>query len=265
MTQEPDTMQPMIFVGGAPRSGTTVTHALLCTSDRTSPYHPEISFVRPLFSAYSEGMQNWNHTNSFFKEPSHFDVHMRFIVLHSLNHIAKVQGNPEILCVKDPLLTPLFPWVHQLLGDQSRFVTVVRNPYDVVRSRQEVVEKTGRAFTIQDAASVANEYMRSYAHLDDKALQAVLFVLKYEDLIEPAVIAGLREFTGCDDISPDKVWAEQPQTNEAAAKDPWFSPKYRRPINTENRLDPLGNEFRAVVDRICGPMMARFGYAQEPQ
>jgi len=52
-------MQPMIFVGGAPRSGTTVTHALLCTSDRTNAFHPEISFVRPLFNAYSVGMQNW--------------------------------------------------------------------------------------------------------------------------------------------------------------------------------------------------------------
>jgi len=78
-------MQPMIFVGGAPRSGTTVTHALLCTSDRTSPYHPEISFVRPLFNVHAVGMQNWAaHTSAFFKEPAHFKAQMCASVLHSL-------------------------------------------------------------------------------------------------------------------------------------------------------------------------------------
>lgn len=263
MTEEINTVRPIIFVGGAPRSGTTVTHALLCTSDRTSPYHPEISFVRPLFNAYSEGMRNWkSHTNSFFKEHSHFDAHMRFIVLHSLDHIAKVQGNPEILCVKDPLLTPLFSWVQQLIGDQVRFVTVVRNPYDVVRSRQGVVEKTGRVFTAQNAESAANEYMRSYAHIDDHTLQAALFVLKYEDLMAADVISALREFTGCNDISPDKVWAEQHQANETSTKDPWFSPKYLSPINTESRFDPLAQKFRAVVDKTCASIMDRFGYAR---
>ena len=258
-------MQPIIFVGGAPRSGTTVTHALLCTSDRTNAYHPEISFVRPLFNAYSVGMQNWTpHTSAFFKDPLDFNAHMRVSVLHSLDHISETQGSPEILCVKDPLLTPLFYWVHHLLGDQVRLVTVVRNPYNVVRSRQEVIEKTGRAFTVRDAEKTANEYMRSYAHIDAESLRDVLFIIRYEDLMGVDTIEKLRQFTGCNDISPDKVWPEKSMPTEAGAENPWFSPKYHNPINTESRLDPLDNAFRTVVDRICAPMMARFGYAQEP-
>lgn len=263
MITESSSVQPIFFVGGAPRSGTTVTHALLCTSDRTSPYHPEISFVRPLFNAYAVGMQNWeSHTYAFFKKPAHFKAHMCSSVMHSLNHVAKTQGDPEILCVKDPLLTPLFYWVHQLLGDRARFVTVVRNPYDVVRSRQEVAQKRGAIFSAADATAVAEEYQRSYAHLDAASLQGSLFVFRYEDMTDQSVITGLQKFTSCEDISPDKVWAEKHAIDTSASKDPWFSPKYHRPINTESRLDPLAQDFRAVVDRICAPMMDRFGYTR---
>lgn len=254
-------MQPMIFVGGAPRSGTTVTHALLCTSQKTSPYHAEISFVRPLFNAYCVGMQNWEaHTRAFFKNPAEFKVHMRKCLNHSLNHLVKIQGNPEILCVKDPLLTPLFYWVQDLFPERVKLVTVVRNPYNVVRSRQEVIEKTGLAFTVGDAAATAHEYMKSYLHIDAPSLQSSLFVLRYEDLMETSVLEQLRSFTGCDDIDPAKVWAETRQANAAAAANPWMSPKYYSAINTESRLSPLAAEYMAVVDRICAPMMNRFNY-----
>lgn len=48
----------VIFVGGAPRSGTTVTHALICTAPEVSHYHPEVSFIRPVFDTYSVGLEN---------------------------------------------------------------------------------------------------------------------------------------------------------------------------------------------------------------
>ena len=68
--------RPVIFVGGAPRSGTTVTHALLCTSDKANSYCPEISFVRPIVNGYAVGMQNWAiHTTAFFKNRDEFRVH----------------------------------------------------------------------------------------------------------------------------------------------------------------------------------------------
>lgn len=56
MVNEPNVSQSIVFVGGAPRSGTTVTHALLCTSRRTNTYCPEISYVTPILTAYGQGM-----------------------------------------------------------------------------------------------------------------------------------------------------------------------------------------------------------------
>jgi hypothetical protein len=264
MSETPQTanaQRPVIFVGGAPRSGTTVTHALLCTSEKANAYCPEISFVRPIVNGYAVGMQNWkNHTNAFFKNPNEFRLHMRGQVLRSLNVVAEAMGSPEVLVVKDPLMTPLFYWLNRMIP-QMKFVTVVRNPNDVVRSRQEVVEKMGRPFTADVAREAATEYMQSYAHLDVPELAAAVFALRYDDLTDDTVIDKLREFTGLPDVSADKVWTEERAVNQNEAANPWFSPKYHRPINTENRLDPLAPEFRKVVAEVCGPLMARFGWS----
>ena len=258
--------RPVIFVGGAPRSGTTVTHALLCSSDKANKYCPEISFVRPLFNAYAVGIQNWrNHTQAFFKSPQNFKLHMRNQVLRSLHHIglqtSKTPGTqPAVLVVKDPLLTPMFYWVHQLMGPHAKFVTVVRDPFNVTRSRQEVIEKMGRAFTGQDAHNTAAEYMQSYAHLEVPELQPSVFAFRYEDLTNPDVTARIADFTGLPDIAADKVWNEGREVKDAADANPWFSPKYHQPINTESRFEPLAEEFRGPVREVCAKLIDRFGY-----
>lgn len=43
----------IFFVCGAPRSGTMVTHALICLSERMCDYHAEISYVTPMVRADS--------------------------------------------------------------------------------------------------------------------------------------------------------------------------------------------------------------------
>ena len=258
--------RPVIFVGGAPRSGTTVTHALLCTSEHANKYCPEISFVRPLFNAYSVGIHNWrNHTYAFFKSPQHYTLHMRGHVQRSLNQIALALGGPETLVVKDPLLTPMFYWAHRLMGPNAKFVTVVRDPYNVVRSRQEVIEKMGRAFTVQDAQEAAKEWMACYAHLDLEEMKSRVFAFRYEDLKNPETVADLKTFSGLSDIDPDNIWLERRQAEAGPNADanPWFSPKYMKPIDTENRLEPLVANFCDVVDSVCSALQKRYGYGRK--
>jgi len=260
--QNTHAQNPVVFVGGAPRSGTTVTHALLCTSAKANDYCPEVSFLRPIVNAYAVGMRNWDdHTRAFFRTHEDFRQHMVGHVEHSLALISKVMGNPQVLTVKDPLMTPLFYWLHRLMGPKARFVTVVRNPNDVVRSRQEVLRKMGRPFTPAVAREIASEYMQSYAHLNVDVLREAVFALRYDDLTDEGVLAQLRAFTGLDDIDVNNVWAEQNAVTTAAASNPWFSPKYRQPINMENRLSPLAPEFADVVSEVCAPLMQRFGWA----
>lgn len=254
--------RPLIFIGGAPRAGTTVVHALICTASRTNIYHPEISFIVPLFNAYMVGCTNWvEHTNAFFAEPEHFDAHMRRIIDLALDHVSLVLRDPPVLTIKSPDLTPRFGWVHRLLKDRARFVTVIRHPYDVVRSRQEVIERGGERFDVAWVERTAREWNFAYRHLDDTVLAPAVYVMRYEDMLAKDTIAALRHFTGLDDISPDRVWEGQRQAQAGAEdSDPWFSPKYHTAIELTRRLSPLAPASRRIVDEVCAPMMKRFGY-----
>lgn len=260
----------VLFVGGAPRSGTTVTHALICTSQKSNRYVAESSYLSHLIKAYKTGIKTWNsHTNSFFAKPEHFCQHMGNLLWFALNRLHMNLGKPEILALKDPLLTPFFPEVNELLGTRVSFVTVVRDPYDVVRSRQEVFAKMHegkKPFGLSQAKFVALEYMSSYQHLHDVQLKSRLFVVQYERIVELATIEALAGFVGVDDIDPDRMWGGTDKTGAEPEKapesnDPWFSPKYRKPLNLERRLSELAPEMKAVVDRICAPMQREFGYA----
>jgi len=256
---------PIFFVGGAPRSGTTVTHALLCTSARMSAYHPEISYVTPIIKAYTVGLNNWTgHTRNFFAEREHFRQHIHGLANQAFSYLHLVLKHPEMLCVKDPLMTPFFPSVRDLFAERARFVTVVRHPYDVIRSRQEVASKAQRAFTVANAHEVARQYNQAYQHIDNPAFGDKLIYFRYEDLLSDAVQDRIKEFTGCEDISTENVWGERKQQaatpSEAASKDPWYSPKYHGSIDLTSRLSPLADQYREVVDKICGKLMQRFDY-----
>lgn len=257
--------QTILFVGGAPRSGTTVLHQLLCTSEKTNAYHPEISFVLPIIEAYTRGLSNWdNHTKTFFAVPEHFRMHIANHVEGSMQHISRVFKNPQVLTVKNPNMTPFFPTIRELLRERAKFVCSIRHPYTIVRSQQKVEENFGRPFTTESAKLTAQQIMQNYAHLDDPTLKGQEFVLKYEDILDPSVLDDLRAFTGMADIDPDKVGGSKKAAfTEAEKSNPWFSPKYHAKIDTSNRLSPLDKKYRKAVYEICAPLMERFDYSDE--
>jgi hypothetical protein len=256
-----DGPQNMVFVGGAPRSGTTVTHALLCTSKRVSDYHPEISFFRGLMIGFRNGRGAWKqHTSAFFADPEAFRLVMRESADVSMRHVWRALGASEILCMKDPLLTPFFPDLHQLYPREARFVVVVRHPYEVVRSRQEVHEKGGaqHTFGVADAAAAAREYLATYRAILAHNFSGKLFMFRYEDLLTEDIQAGLAKFIGVDDLDPGRMWGDGAQdlTNDA-----WSSPKYNKAIDLAPRLDTLSPVLAETVKTICAPIMQRFNYS----
>lgn len=260
---EKEHKQTVIFVGGAPRSGTTLLHQLICTSSRTNAYHPEISFVLPIVNSYVVGIANWdNHTNAFFAKKEHFRLHVKSLLETSLAHISEVLKDPEVLSVKNPNMTPRFPVIRELLGERARFVTIVRHPHDIVRSLQEVAERSNQPFGEAQARGAARLVVKDYAHLDDPRLAGAVLGLRYDDIVNPETIERLRAFTGLTDIDPAAVGSGPKPVNlaAAAASNPWFSPKYHGEIDLSPRHTPLDPRFRAIVNKHCKPIMERFGY-----
>ena len=252
--------EKIVFVGGAPRSGTTVTHALICTAQGVSAYSPEISFFRGLVSAYRLGRAAWEgHTKAFFDTPEAFRLFMREVTDLALQRIWEALDRPEILALKDPMLTPFFPELRLLYPDRAWFVAVGRDPVDVVRSRQAVQEKQSpdRPFTEADATGLAREYVGMYRAVFGPDYGDRLLFLRYEHLNDAALQARLADFIGVSSLDPARLWGGQPDT---APDDPWGSPKYHRPIDLEPRLSPLDPDWAAKVRAICAPIMARAGY-----
>jgi hypothetical protein len=252
--------EKIVFVGGAPRSGTTVTHALISTSEKVSEYRPEISFFRSLPIAYRNGRVAWpQHTSAFFEDQEAFRAVIRQSADVSLLHIWRTLDSQPILAVKDPLLTPLFPDLHELYPDIGWFVTVIRNPYDVVRSRQEVHDQsgTGRPFTVQDAGEVAREYMSYYRAVLNTNFGGRHFAFRYEDINSERLQNALAQFVGVNAFHVRPMWGKP----RDLSGDPWNSPKYHQPIDLEPRLPPLAPELRQTVDSICAQMIERFGYS----
>lgn len=254
-----------IFVGGAPRSGTSVTHALLCTAPACNDYHPEISFVRPLFESYAVGMEHWGaHTSQFFKVPEHLRQHLSKLVMQSMSLIWRVQKQPKVLCVKDPLLTPNFAAVKALMEWPTQFVTVLRHPHDVIRSQQEVYTRSGVKMGAVEVYRLATEYVLSYAHVDDPELAGSVFHFRYEDLNQEWLIDQLRAFTGMGGINPAEIWNKgKHEPSEKERANPFFSPKYHGAIDTSRRFEPLDPQFQKIVNEICAPLMERCGYKSD--
>lgn len=251
----------IIFVGGPPRSGTTVTHALICTSDRVSDYNPEISFFRGLPMAYRNGRAAWaGHTSGFFKDPEEFRQLMRQTCDLSIAHLWNALGRKPILAVKDPHLTPLFRDLHMLYPEEARFVVVARHPHDVVRSRQEVHEKagTGRPFSLADVQAVAREYVSYYNAILSYDFKGHALMFRYEDLNQPEVQARIAACVGVEGFDTSKLWRS---STPEAADDAWGSPKYYKGLDLEPRLSPLAPEFAQAATTICAPMLPRLGYA----
>lgn len=252
----------VIFVGGAPRSGTSVTHALLCTAPSCNEYHQEISFVRPLFESYAVGMEHWEgHTSGFFQVPEHLKLHVRKLVQQSMHYVWRVLKQPKVMCVKDPLLTKNFVAVKAVMEWPTQFVTVLRHPHDVIRSQQEVYARAGVVMDEVEVYRLAEEYMLSYAHVDDPDMAGSVFHFRYEDLGHDWLTDQLRAFTGMGGIDPAKIWNQGSYVpTEQQKADPFYSPKYHGAIDTTRRLDPLSPEFQAIVNNYCAPLMERCGY-----
>lgn len=252
----------VIFVGGAPRSGTSVTQALICTATAVNSYHPEISFVRPILESYVVGIEKFSvHTRRFFREPEHFKLHARKTINMQLMHISAVLQFPSVLCVKDPMLTPLFPAMREVLGWPSQYVTVLRHPHHVIRSLQEVVERGGDEFDEELIQFAAQDYLNTYEHIEDPSLEDALMCLRYEDLEAEETIEALRDFTGLPGIDPDNIWKDIPYRVTAQDQtDPWYSPKFYEGLDTNLRLSPLAPHICEIVNDVCGGIMEDYGY-----
>lgn len=246
-----------LFIGGAPRTGTTALHALICTSPSTNGYVGECSYLSAFVHPLLVGLQTFDvHTKHYFDSEDSFLQHHGSIVSGLLSHFWQRLGRPKLLTLKSPPLTPHFHLMAKMLED-ARFVVIARDPYDTISSRIEVMrrQKGGTAPTESEVQEVCLEYTGTYAAILNHAttFRNRLCVVDYESLVSGNKFSKLEEF-GITGIRSDRMWLDAITDVKQYSDDEWATPLYGHQLTSESvgrHSRILTPEFKAIISNTC--------------
>ena len=253
-----------LFVGGSWRSGTTVLHALICTSDKANDYIGECSYFSALVHALSIGLEAFDvHTKYYFASPGEVIAHHASILRGELHRIWCRLDKPAILSLKDPLLTPSFPLLARTLTE-ARFVVSVRDPLDTLSSRIDVFRRMngGADPTVVQVRELCLQYVATYRAIADNldAFEDRLCLIDYQALVE-GDDSKLRAF-GLPDIDRGSVWQSSITDVHEHAGNPWLTPLYGAALSAASigrYRDRLPCDLEGLVMEICGDVWGDLG------
>lgn len=257
-----------IFIGGAPRSGTTLVRAVLDAHPEIA-CGPELRAVPALARLYRDTAIAMAPVLSAHYEFSPDDMKETFrrLIVSFLEPVHARSGK-RLIAEKTPANALYFAELHQLFPE-SRFVHVIRDPRDVVASLLTMDwrdARTGGRLPITANAAAAAHGWRDHVTAARAAsvAGARVFDLVYEQFTGDAAqtLADLFPFLG---VAPSDAPLRHHQyfhvrrgENETSAE------AVSRPLNDKavgRWRRELSREAVAEVEGIVGPLLQHFGYA----
>ncbi|UTW57912.1 sulfotransferase [Kordiimonas sp. SCSIO 12603] len=266
----------LLFLGGAPRSGTTWVQLLLFHSGLFAS-----SQETHLFSGYLKSLQNsWSFYSSdkpardgvgigAFMDEATMLTHAKAFTDHVLAGIAKTVPNAPFLLEKTPSHIQHTDFIWQLYP-AARMVHIVRDPRAVVAS----LIAASNSWAGKWAAPVARKNIWTWKNHIAKGREIEndprVYTLKYEDLLQSPV-AGLRElyrWLGKD--IPDAALQEAidacalDKVKDGKVEAPWkmsSEPKgFYRKAGTDAWKNELSREDIMLIEELCSEEMVHYGY-----
>lgn len=254
-----------LFVVGAPRSGTTILHALVCASEKTNGYVNECSYFTALINPFLTGLGTFDtHTKSFFDTREAFASHYGDILQNELAFMWRRFDRPDILALKDPMMTPLVPHLAGLVQG-SKFVVAVRDPRAVISSRIEVAHKEmhGQPLTEHQLREFCNQYVQMYSVILDAVPQlgARMLLIDYRDIVNGQAVGKLAQF-GLGPIDANNTWSRSRVDPMAEVNNPWETRLHGK-LPAADSLERYREILNPVVEQYilsaCGPVAERLG------
>ncbi|MBM3512819.1 MAG: sulfotransferase [Alphaproteobacteria bacterium] len=259
----------LILVSGAPRSGTTLLQALLCTSARAHRMTPEHKYLAGIVSAFSASLQRFeSHTRFYFESRSTFlELNRRMIENLVIDAWHRV-GEPEVLVLKEPALCPSIPDLLELLP-RAEATVVYRDPRGIVASRIEVFRRQRPEAPIDNARveAWARQVVDAYRPVFEQIerLQTRVHVVRYESLATGSAVAPLEAKLGMT-FDQSRLWADAdvPFNEERD----WVTALMRGPISSSS-VDRHGSilttEQATIVTRETKELVPLVDRALNPQ
>ncbi|MFX1695347.1 sulfotransferase family protein [Paraburkholderia sp. A1RO-1] len=254
-----------VFVGGPPRSGTTILHAMICSSDKTNGYINECSYFTAFMHPLQIGLNTFQaHTRHYFDSREALIRNHAGILEAELGKIWERTGKPEILALKDPMLTPLFPLLGETLP-YAKFVVSVRDPRATISSRIEVTqrEQPGVAVTEQQIQAFCLEYVHMYGMIVNARpmLGERLCLVDYRDVAGGKAVAQLTAF-GLGALDSQRIWAEPISNPREYTDDVWATQLHgQQPslASVERFREYLSPAAEHIIVDMCGPIARELG------
>jgi len=262
-------LSTLIFVGGAPRTGTTLLQGLICTSPRTNDYIAECSYLTAFMEPYRRGLNVWEaHTHDYFDGVEDMCGFHADVIRKILSRFRTFLGG-EVLVLKDPCLTASFYTLASLLPE-ARFAVMIRDPLDAISSRLEVMERsTGVKPGLADIEGACAEYNGAYAelvqhwqHLGDR-----LILVSYNALVAGEEFDRLAAF-GFDDLCPDQL-TQSTWVNSKVEGNPWNTDLYGGQLSAasigRHRTFVENETAQIIIDRCGETARSLFAIAADPR
>lgn len=276
---------PPFFIIGVHRSGTTLLRFMLCSHSRLYippetdfiPYffgknpHEQLSdrriteIIKIIFDRYrfvGEWQGQPPTTEEIISEMTDRTPASFLNVLYSLY---ATQNGKLRWGDKTPIYASYVDIIHEIFP-QAKFIHILRDPFDAGISLLEKYEKEEFHIDIYFAARNwvrrINDITASFKRLPSE----LYYELRYEDLVKQSAVKlrEVCEFLG--ETYETGMLNQHLLAQDRIAPDSRFFANVRKPINTDRigrgrrELKPRD---RRLIQYVCGPLIARIGYAQE--
>jgi hypothetical protein len=259
------------FVGGYPRTGTTLVANLLSGDPEANPPLSEIAYFEYLMFPFEAMMNSWDSNHwRLFDDLDHFQEYHKGVLEMFLQHL-QAKWECKKLVVKRPFLSRWFPVLAEF-WPEAKFVVCVRDPRDVMGSLKRVQHRHREMDLNQQHLNPfldlpLIEYAYGYLQGIDECVGAsrtypgqFVFVC-YEDLVTDPdkSLQDIGQALGMDLSLVEEHWNSQ-RWNE---DNPYHSEGWGKPITADNigkHKTQLNDEEVEMVRRICAPIMEVFNY-----
>lgn len=226
-----------VFVGGAPRTGTTFLTALLCTSQSCNPFAPEFHYLASLAMALIQNLSIFESSQRHFvrSKQALIDSHFEFM-RRVLDESWVSLGSPRYLVIKHCKLTPLFGMLARHIP-AARFIVAIRDARDTIASNLRAYEKHHRMRGVpvpEHVASLIAQFNGYYGALlsSQSELQDRLLVVQHERLAR-GELAPLADFLELSDIDATQLWKRAVFDIRRLEHDSMFSAHWGQPVSAE--------------------------------